>query len=96
MNYGEGLNLVHGCGIIINPRVIIGRNCVIHQFVTIGLGNTADDYPTIGDNVFIGANSCIIGKVKVGNNVIIGAGSTVVHDIPDGAVVVGSAAKVIK
>ena len=39
--------------------------------------------PTIGDNVFIGTNSCILGNVKIGNNVVIAAGAVVVHDVPD-------------
>lgn len=47
---------------------------------------------TIGNNVFIGAESVILPGVKIGNNVIIGANSTVTHDIPDGIVVVGSPA----
>lgn len=50
---------------------------------------------TIGNNVFIGAESVILPGVTIGNNVIIGANSTVTHDIPDNVVAVGSPAKVI-
>lgn len=52
--------------------------------------------PTIGDNVFIGTNSCILGNVKVGNNVVIAAGAVVVHDVPDNVTVAGVPAKIIK
>lgn len=50
---------------------------------------------TIGNNVFIGAESVVLPGVNIGNNVVIGANSTITHDIPDNSVVVGSPAKVI-
>lgn len=50
---------------------------------------------TIGDNVFIGAESVVLPGVTIGSNVIIGANSTVTHDIPDNTVVAGSPARII-
>lgn len=50
---------------------------------------------TIGNNVFIGANSTILYDVTIGDNVIIGAGSLVNKDIPSGVVAAGIPAKVI-
>lgn len=50
---------------------------------------------TIGDNVFVGANSTIIYDVTIGNNVIIGAGSVVTKDIPDGSVAAGVPCRII-
>lgn len=50
---------------------------------------------TIGNKVFIGAESVILPGVTIGNNVVIGANSTVTHNIPDNSVAVGSPAKVI-
>ena len=49
----------------------------------------------IGNNVFIGANSGILGDVRIGNNVIIGAFSLVNKDIPDNSVAAGVPARVI-
>lgn len=37
------------------------------QNVTIG--KSGQHAPIIGDNVFIGANACIIGGIRIGNNV---------------------------
>lgn len=51
---------------------------------------------TIGNNVWIGANSVILPGVKIGNNSIIGAGSLVTKDIPDNVVAFGSPAKVYR
>ena len=51
---------------------------------------------TVGNNVYIGARSIIMGGVNIGSNVIIGAGSVVTKDIPDNSVAVGVPARVIK
>lgn len=50
---------------------------------------------SIGDNVFIGADSVILPNVKIGNNVIIGAGSIVTKDILSDTVYAGNPAKFI-
>ena len=50
---------------------------------------------TIGNNVFIGAESVVLPSVTIGSNVVIGANSTVTHDIPSNSVVAGSPARVI-
>jgi len=44
----------------------------------------------------IGANSTILPGVEIGENALVGAGSVVVADVPPGAVVAGSPARVIK
>ena len=51
--------------------------------------------PVIGNNVFIGPHSIIIGDLKIGNNCAIGPGSIVTSDISDNAVVVGNPAKIV-
>ena len=51
---------------------------------------------TIGDNVWIGGNTCIMPGVTIGNNVVVGAGAVVTKDIPDNSLAVGVPAKVIK
>lgn len=50
---------------------------------------------TIGNRVFIGAESVILPGVTIGDDVVIGANSTVTHDIPANSVAVGSPARVI-
>lgn len=49
---------------------------------------------SIGDDVWIGANSFIMGGVHIGARSVIGAGSTVTRDIPAGVVAFGSPCKV--
>jgi acetyltransferase-like isoleucine patch superfamily enzyme len=50
----------------------------------------------IGNYVYIGARSIIMGGVTIGNNVIIGAGSVVTKDIPENVIAVGNPCKVIR
>ena len=45
----------------------------------------------IGNNVFIGSGTKIIGDVKIGNNVTIGQNCVIVKDIADDTVVVSGA-----
>ncbi|MFH1789415.1 MAG: DapH/DapD/GlmU-related protein [Candidatus Altiarchaeota archaeon] len=52
--------------------------------------------PTIKSGAKIGANSTILPCVVVGRNCLVGAGSVVTKDVPDGAVVVGNPAKIVK
>lgn len=50
---------------------------------------------SIGDNVFLGANSVILPGVTIGDRVIIGAGAVVVSDVPSNSVFVGNPAKYV-
>ncbi len=51
---------------------------------------------TIGDNVWIGGNVCVLPGVTIGNNVVIGAGSVVTKDIPDNMLAVGNPCHVVR
>jgi len=52
--------------------------------------------PTIRPGAKIGANATLLPGIVVGENALVGAGAVVVEDVPDGAVVVGNPARVIK
>ncbi|MGE9949061.1 acyltransferase [Bariatricus sp. HCP3S3_E12] len=81
-----------GDNVTIAPRVhILCHDASTKQF----LGYTKIGRVTIGDNVFIGAESVVLPGVTIGNNVIIGANSTVTDNIPDNMVVAGIPAKAI-
>lgn len=96
---GKGLIIYHGQALVINQGAIIGDNCVLRNSVTIGHKKLADGSfsrcPTIGNNVDIGANVCIIGDVTIGDNVSIGAGAVVIRDIPSNSVAVGNPARIL-
>lgn len=50
----------------------------------------------IGNDVWIGANACVMPGVKIGDGAVIGAGAIVTKDIPPFAVAVGNPARVIR
>jgi serine O-acetyltransferase len=75
----------------------IGENCTIEQNVTLGVAGRGDDRgrPTIGNRVFIGAGSLVVGKITVGDDACIFPGSVVTRSVPPRAVVMGYPAKVV-
>lgn len=91
---GEGFFIQHFSGITINVKAKLGKNINIHKGVTIGettRGNKKG-VPEIGDNVWIGINSSIVGGIKIGNNVLIAPNSYVNVDVPDYSIVFGNPA----
>lgn len=92
-----GLYLPHPNGIVIGEFVRIGRNCIIHQGVT--LGARGEDHenanPIVGNEVEIGTGAKILGKVLIGDYARIGANSVVLKDVPYAGIAVGIPAKVV-
>ena len=106
MRVGKNFNRLYGT--ILDPShcwlIDIGDNVTLaprvhilcHDASTKGFLNvTKIGRVTIGNDVFIGAESVILPNVHIGNKVVIGANSTVTHDIPDNSVACGSPARVI-
>lgn len=50
----------------------------------------------VGDNVWLGIGSVVLGGARIGDDVIIGARTVVDFDVPDGAIVAGDPARVIR
>lgn len=89
---GKGLYLGHAFNIIINPKAVIGNNCNIHKGVLIGAENRGirKGAPTIGNKVWIGINSAVVGKIKIGDDVLIAPCSYVNCNVPCHSVVFGN------
>lgn len=51
---------------------------------------------SIGRNVWLGNNVCVLPGVTIGNGVVVGANSVVTHDIPDYCIAAGTPARIIK
>ena len=81
-----GLNLGHMLGVCITSGLVAGKNLNVRQNVQIGALREGECKISIGDNVFVGTNSCILGTgLHIGDNVVIGAMSFVNQSIPDNA-----------
>jgi serine O-acetyltransferase len=94
---GEGLYIGHYGSIIVSPASRIGHNCSLAQNVTVGLAGTGEHRgaPVIGNRVFVGAHSIIVGRITVGDDAVICAGSVVMRSVPARAVVMGNPARVV-
>ena len=94
---GEGIYTGHYGSIILAPECRIGHNCSLAQNVTIGVAGSGDNRgaPVIGNRVFIGAHSVIVGRITVGDDAVICAGSVVTRSVPARAVVMGNPARVV-
>jgi len=88
-----------------NNGIVFGSNIELGPGVSIISSNHESDNLrahkkgksiTIGNHVWIGANSTILPEVTIGNNVIIGANSLVNKNIPANSIAVGNPCKVIK
>lgn len=90
---GAGSNIQDGTVIhadpgyptVIGSNVTVGHNAMIHGC-------------HIGDGTLVGINSVVLNGARVGRGCLIGANALVTEgmDIPDGSMVLGSPAKVVK
>ena len=86
---GMGLYIGHPFNITVAADVRMGQNVNIHKGCTIGMENRGDrkGCPTIGNNVYIGINATVVGKVTIGDDVMIGANTFVNFDVPSHSIV---------
>lgn len=98
----HGLTVLDGNKVTFGDQVLVGPNC---GFYTAGhpldaaLRKQGLEYArpiTVGDNVWIGGNVCVLPGVTIGDNAVIGAGSVVTQDIPPNVLAAGNPCKVIK
>ncbi len=90
---GKGFCLVHPYNITISPYAVIGENVSMMKGSTIGIDKRGA--PIIGNKVYIGLNSSIIGKVQIGNDVLIAPNTMVNVDVPSNSIAIGSPCKII-
>lgn len=97
---GKNFYIAHSVGIIIGKTSVVGDNCRIYPGCKLIASSSSKKeeelkknkerrHPHIGNNVFLGAGSILIGNISIGNNVVIGAGAIVTKDVPDDTTVIG-------
>lgn len=89
---GPGLVLVHGHQVI--GAITAGENLFVHDGVLIGA--VEGHFPTLENDVMLGARAVIVGSIHLGAGCRIGAGAVVVKDVPTGATAVGNPARIIE
>lgn len=80
-----------------NVTLATGVKLLAHDASTARIGgvHTKIGIVSVGNNVFIGANSIVLCNTRIGDNVVIGAGSVVTGDVPSNSVYAGNPARYI-
>jgi len=93
---GEGTMI--DMGAVLGGRAIVGSRCHVGAgAVLAGVIEPASATPVVvEDGVLIGANAVVIEGVRVGRDAVVAAGAVVIEDVPEGMVVAGCPARVIK
>jgi len=107
---GENVNIWYGAvlrgdtgKITVGAGSNIQDNCVLHEETTVGedctVGHGAILHGcTVGDRCLIGMGAIVLNGAKLGAECMVGAGSLVTGktDAPDGSLLLGSPAKVVR
>ena len=86
---GENTNIQDGA--ILHARAVVGSNCTVgHCAIIHGC--------TVGSHTLVGMGAILLDGAKIGNHCIVGAGALVTGklDAPDGSMILGSPAKVVR
>ncbi|KAL7947273.1 trimeric LpxA-like protein [Trichoderma barbatum] len=92
------------CSITIGARTLIGPNCSFYSGthpldhrVRNGTRGPESGKPiTVGEDCWFGGGVTVLPGVTIGKGVVIGAGSVVTKDVPEGVVVAGNPARVLR
>ena len=93
---GEGFVMCHPYNITISPYAILGRNVNVMKGATIGLSQgKKPGAPHIGNCVYIGINSTVVGGIEIGDDVMIAPNTFLNQDVPSHSIVIGNPCKII-
>lgn len=84
-----------------NVHISIGASFICHDGSTLPFRKDVPDLELaaeikLGDNIFVGTGAIILAGVTIGNDCIVGAHAVVTKDVPDGSIVAGNPARIVK
>ena len=102
---GSNSSIVSLSGVALGEAVLLASNCCISAGAyptedpstrMLDQGAYSKGPIRIGDDVWIGTGAMILGRVTVGAHAIVAAGAVVTRDVPEGVIVGGMPARVIR
>ncbi|AUB84164.1 acetyltransferase [Candidatus Thiodictyon syntrophicum] len=81
---------------ILNHRAAADHECVLGNGVHLAPASTLCGCVEVGDNVLVGAGAVVLPRLVIGKDTIIGAGAVVTRNIPEGVVVAGNPARMVR
>ena len=85
-----------GDNVIVNTSASVDHDCRIGAHVHLSPGVRLGGRVTVGEFTHIGIGAVVLPNLTIGKHCIVGAGSVVREDVPDGMVVAGNPARIIK
>lgn len=85
-----------GDNVIVNTSASVDHDCRIGAHVHLSPGVRLAGRVTVGELTHIGIGAVVLPNLTIGKHCIVGAGSVVREDVPDGMVVAGNPARIIK
>ena len=97
---GDGKPITLGAGVNVQDNAVLHSDVsptVLGDYVTVGHGAIVHGC-TVGDNTVVGMGAILLNGARVGKNCMVGAGAVVTGktDAPDGSVLLGNPAKVVR
>ncbi len=100
LSVGTRLRIYHPHGIVLNPAVVMGADCILRHNVTVGnvvrRDGSQKGVASIGNGVDFGAGCVVVGPIHVGDQARIAALALVVVDVPERGVMIGNPAKLVR
>lgn len=87
--FGPGLSIAHYGPIVVNNTAKVGKNCRIHEGVTIGATGKNGQAAIIGDNCFLATGAKVIGAIHLGNDIAVGANAVVITSFLEEGITLG-------
>jgi sugar O-acyltransferase (sialic acid O-acetyltransferase NeuD family) len=104
--YGNGATIMAGAiinacsclgkNVIVNTGAIVEHDCSIGDHAHIATGARMASTVHVGEGSHVGIGASVRQCIRIGACSVVGAGSVVVSDVPDGVVVVGVPARILR
>lgn len=95
--FDKGLTIYHLSPIVVNGKVSVGKNCTLMPNTNIVTDHKGSPTPVLGDNIFLGIGSSVVGNVYLADGITVGAGAVVTRSFYEpGVHIAGVPAKIIE